>query len=73
MTTTYRRTILATLLVAPLLTMAQSGPYPNKPVKVLVPFNAGAATDIVARAILERMSRQMGQPFIIDNKPGASS
>lgn len=71
MTTTYRRTILATLLVAPLLTMAQSGPYPNKPVKVLVPFNAGAATDIVARAILERMSRQMGQPFIIDNKPGA--
>ena len=52
--------------------MVQSGPYPNKPVKVLVPFNAGAATDIVVRAILEHMSWQMGQPFIIDNKPGES-
>lgn len=56
---------------APLLALSQAAPWPSKPIHAVVPFAAGAATDIVARAVLEQVSRQLGQPIIIDNKPGA--
>jgi tripartite-type tricarboxylate transporter receptor subunit TctC len=45
--------------------------FPNKPVKVLVPYAPGGATDIVARIVTEPMRHALGQPFIIENKPGA--
>jgi len=45
--------------------------YPNRPVKVVVPFAAGGGADIVARAIFQKVSAQMGQPFIIENKGSA--
>ena len=45
--------------------------YPSKPIKVLVPFGAGSATDIVIRIIGEQMRQSLGQPVIVDNKPGA--
>lgn len=45
--------------------------YPNKPIKFIVPFTAGSATDIVARTVGESMSRSMGQPILIENKLGA--
>jgi tripartite-type tricarboxylate transporter receptor subunit TctC len=47
--------------------------YPSAPVKVLVGFPPGTATDMAVRAVAERMSRSLGQPFIVDNKPGAGS
>ena len=45
--------------------------YPSKPVKIIVPFTAGSATDILARVVGEHLTRAMGQPFVIENKPGA--
>ena len=46
--------------------------YPIKPIKVVVPFPAGSTTDIIARAIADKMSQSMGQPLVIDNRGGAS-
>ncbi len=45
--------------------------YPAKPVKVLVPYAPGGAVDIVARIVTEQMRQTLGQPFVIENKPGA--
>lgn len=46
--------------------------YPNKPIKMVVPFAAGGATDVLARVIGEKLAAGLGQPVIIDNKPGAA-
>jgi tripartite-type tricarboxylate transporter receptor subunit TctC len=51
---------------------AQSAAYPNKPVKIIVPYAPGGATDIVARIVGEQMRQSLGQPFVIENKPGAN-
>src|SRR5205085_8129084 len=64
---------LATFLAGTALAataFAQAG-YPNKPIRIIVPFTAGSATDTMARTVGDAMSRSMGQPIIIDNKPGA--
>ena len=45
--------------------------YPSRPIKVLVPYAPGGAVDIVARIVTEEMRQRLGQPFIIENKPGA--
>ena len=45
--------------------------YPNKPIKLLVPFGAGGITDVVARAFAEPFSTELGQQVIVENKPGA--
>lgn len=48
-------------------------PYPNHPVKWIVPYPAGGGTDNLARALAEGMQADMGQPMVIDNRPGAST
>jgi tripartite-type tricarboxylate transporter receptor subunit TctC len=47
-------------------------PYPNKPIRMVVPFQAGGATDVLARVLGQKMSAGLGQPILIDNKPGAA-
>jgi len=44
--------------------------YPDRPVRTIVPFEAAGATDIMARALSDRLSRSLGQPFIVENRPG---
>lgn len=51
---------------------AQGGNYPTKPVRILVPYPAGGAVDIIARAIGPKLSASMGQPIVVDNRSGAS-
>jgi tripartite-type tricarboxylate transporter receptor subunit TctC len=51
--------------------VAQTGGYPSRPVRIIVPFVAGGTTDIFARLVGERLSQSLGQQFIIDNRGGA--
>jgi len=52
-------------------TLAQAA-YPDKPIRLIVPWAPGGSTDAIARAVAQRMSETMGQPVIVDNKAGAS-
>jgi tripartite-type tricarboxylate transporter receptor subunit TctC len=52
------------------LALAQ-GAWPDKPIRIIVPFTAGSGTDIVARTLAEPMSRELKQPIVIENRPGA--
>jgi tripartite-type tricarboxylate transporter receptor subunit TctC len=63
--------LAAIALALPLAAAAQSG-YPNKPIRVIVPFAAGSTTDIIARAIGDKMGQSMGTTLVIENKGGAS-
>jgi tripartite-type tricarboxylate transporter receptor subunit TctC len=64
-------TLAATAAVAPTLALAQAA-YPTKPIRVIVPFAAGSTTDIIARAITDKMAASLGQQLVVENKGGAS-
>jgi tripartite-type tricarboxylate transporter receptor subunit TctC len=67
-------TALAAILAAgAACAQAQPGSWPTKPVRLVVGFAAGGPTDVIARAFAEQASRELGQPFIVDNKPGANT
>ena len=65
------RATLLTLALCPVLAFGQAS-YPNRPVKIIVPFAPGGASDFVARIISPRLSEALGQSIVIENKPGAS-
>ena len=65
-------------MAAALLALAAAGParaqvWPTKPIHVVVPYAPGSATDIVPRTVFDQVSRQVGQPIIIDNRPGGGT
>ncbi len=59
------------LLSLPLAAFAQADTFPNKPIRIVVPFPPGGATDMVARLIATKMSEKWGSPVLIDNRAGA--
>jgi tripartite-type tricarboxylate transporter receptor subunit TctC len=77
---TRRRTLLRSLLaaaaalaalIAPSAALAQD--YPIRPVKLIVPFDAGGPADVFARFLAQRLQETMGQPFVVEDRPGAGS
>jgi tripartite-type tricarboxylate transporter receptor subunit TctC len=68
-TITRRGALASALLLAAPLGRAQA--WPSKPIRMVVPFPAGGATDLLARAIAQGLGSSLGQPVVIDNRPGA--
>jgi tripartite-type tricarboxylate transporter receptor subunit TctC len=68
------RTRWAAILLAWLpLAVAAQAPYPNRPIKWIVPYTPGGITDSVTRLVTQKVSEALGQPIVIENKPGANS
>src|SRR5690242_16159609 len=70
-----RGSVSGSILVAALVGLsslqAAAQPYPNKPVRLVVPYAPGGAVDIVSRMAATRLSADLGQPFVVENRPGA--
>ena len=63
--------LVVALFATVLASTAQAQDYPARPIQVIVPFAGGSASDVVTRIMLDRMAKSLGQPFIVDNRPGA--
>jgi tripartite-type tricarboxylate transporter receptor subunit TctC len=68
-----KRILIATLALLACTLAAHADTYPSKPIKIIVPFGAGGFTDVTARIIQKELAPVMGQPIIIENRPGAGS
>lgn len=65
--------LLATIACSVMATAVLAQEYPNKPVRIVVPFSAGGLTDVLARGLGEELGRKWKQPVLVDNRPGANT
>ena len=69
-----RQLLLASALVAAMAsTSAMAQAWPSKPISLIVPFPAGGTTDVLARALAEKLTLSLGQTVIVESKPGAGA
>ena len=69
-----RRTLLAALSSLPWAVCAQgTSPWPSRPLRIVVPFPPGGTTDVVTRLVATELQRSLGQPVVVENKPGAGT
>ena len=68
-----KKALLAALALAAFALPVQAQTYPTKPIRIIVPFGPGGFTDVVARIIQKELGPLIGQPIVIENKPGAGS
>ena len=68
-----RRQVMAAILAAPLFarTAAAQGKYPERPIRIIVPFPPGGGVDLTARLMMEPLSKELGQTIVVENKGGA--
>src|SRR6188474_3970288 len=67
-----RRVALAGLAASAAVSSARAqANWPSQPVKIIVPYPAGGSTDVLARILAEELKQKLGQPFVIENRPGA--
>ena len=71
MTAFFRYLLWLVALTIPGWAIAQDGPWPNRPVKIIVPLGPGSAADNTARAVADLLAKQLGQSFVIENRAGA--
>src|SRR5262245_39581100 len=63
---------VALVITGALSDNASAQSYPNRPVRIIVPYGAGGIADVTMRMVADKVSTKLGQPFIIDNRPGAA-
>ena len=68
-----RRSLLSAAVLALAAGLAQAQTWPEKPVTLVVPFPPGGTTDVLARALAERLQQALGQPVVVESKPGAGA
>ncbi len=66
-----RRSLIAMLIVLSSVPSALADTWPAKPIKAVVPFGPGSATDIIPRMVFEQLQTQLGQPIVVENRGGA--
>ena len=70
-----RRALLASLVLAPLLGVlapVQAQDYPSKPIRLVIPYPPGGATDVIGRVMAQQLTTALGQQVIVDNRAGAT-
>ena len=63
--------IIGLAAFAAVSTAAFADSYPSKPIRAIIPFGAGSATDVIPRIVFDELSAQLGQPIVVENRAGA--